>query len=379
MGMLFNNIEKLNEKEFMGFLSGQKILEQWEKNNITYIPEIQRGNKIITSTNGEKIEVPIFSQSNVNKIKKAILDGDFFVSQLTLNVTEDDAVVDYDPETRQLTIEGGTLAISDGQHRIRALQSIREEQSNYGNNFDLSSIIFPVKITNYNQEKAQQQFYQFTLGTKISSSRSEYFNHRDYANRICSDLNKDSVLSGKIETIKNIISKNDSEHIVSFATLKNSIELNFNTERYVSSDEQKETSKYLKEFFIELLNVVPEFNDYDARLALKQENSLLCENFTFYGYLAIAEHIQYKEDWRSSMQYIREMVLTKDQQPWIGNVIKKNIKKSTSKNGIQKDGSYNIINNSQSRKEMATLMLKYFKKIVKKHNDELEYSVPESN
>lgn len=358
--LVFKNVEKLNNKEYIMTLTGAKILEQWHKGNLKYIPEIQRGKKIIENAEGEEIEVPIYSQSNVNKIKKSILEDDFFVSQLTFNVDES-ITVKYSETKKELKIIDGILAISDGQHRIRALDMIQKEKELGENDFDLNSINFPIKISHYNQEKAQQQFHQFTLGTKISSSRSEFFNRKDFSNKICIDLYEDSVLSNKIETIKNTISKNDKNHIVSFATLKNAIELNFNTEKYLDDSEKDETTKFLKGFFKELFKVIPEFDDYDDRIELREENSLMCENFTFYGYLAIAEYLTHEKDWKDYMKYIRKINMRKDSAPWIGNIIKRSVKSKK----IGKETKYTIINNSQSRKEMATLMLKSFKKCLK--------------
>jgi hypothetical protein len=56
--------------------------------------------------------------------------------------------------------------------------------------FDLSELKFPVKITNYDVQTAQQQFHQFSQGLKISSSRAEYFNQTGLATYRCKRIDE---------------------------------------------------------------------------------------------------------------------------------------------------------------------------------------------
>lgn len=363
---IFKNTEKLGNNGYMTFIDGERLLHYWEKEQIAYIPEIQRGLKTITNEQGESVEVPVFSQANVNKIKDIMLKESYYVSQITLNLLKKDSKLKYNEETRELKITKGVLAILDGQHRLRALKQLKEENSE----FDLSTIIFPVKITNYEEEKAQEQFYQFTLGSKISSSRGEYFNNKDYSNKIVKDLFKNSILSDKIETVKNIISRQESNKIVSFATLKNSIQINFNTNKIDNDKESTEIYNFLKEFFEQLFITIPEFENYEDRLQLKEQQSLKCENFAFYGYLAIAEYLEDKENWKELLTKVNEIDFSKNSPLWASQVTKKNVIKRKSKNNKQQEVKYTIINNSQSRREMGVIMLKAFKKILRKNTNE---------
>lgn len=347
----FNNVHKLNEKEYMTFLSGEDLLKEWKDENIEYIPEIQRG--IVTSQNkeGENIEKPVFSYANVKKIKKHIEENSFYVNQITLNVLEGSEIV-YNDEEKVLKVENGTIALLDGQHRIRAIEEISKQNEKSDAYFvDLKDLVFPVKITNYNEEKAQEQFYQFTLGSKISSSRIEFFNNRDYSNKITKELYNNSILKNKIETVKNNITKKEKENIVSFATLKNSIETHFNTSSFVSEEEYNNTTEFLKEFFEELFFVIPEFENYDERIELKNNNIFKCENVAFYGYLAIAKFLETKDNWKELLPHINEIDFSKTEEPWLSSIIKPNQEKTT----------YSIINNNQSRKDIANIMLKLFK------------------
>lgn len=364
----FKNVQKLGEKEYMIFLSGSEILSHWKNQDIEYIPEIQRGFKTVKNADGNPVLIPVYSQANVKKIKKSIQSKSFYVSQLTLNILEGADLL-FDEETKTLEVENAIIAISDGQHRIRAMEEVDLENQKDGNEnvIDLSELIFPIKITNYDKEKAQEQFYQYTLGSKISSSRGEYFNNKDYSNKIVKDLYHNSVLSEKIETVKNIIGKNEMNKVVSFATLKNAIEINFNTNKMDNSSEAEEVSDYLKDFFGELFTVIPEFNDYEERMELKNEQSLKCENFAFYGYVAVAEFLQHKNNWKELLPLITEIDFSKTSPLWASQVTKKNVLKRKSKNQRQ-EVKYTIINNSQSRREMGVIMVKAFKKILRKND-----------
>lgn len=363
--LTFENAQKLNDKEYLITLTGAELVDMWRNKDITYDPEIQRGVKISRDEEGNVLEQPVYSKANVKKIKKTIEGNDFFVSQLTLNAKEGVGTLEYDEDNKILSISEGEVSISDGQHRIRAMEEVEENNENdkYEEKIDLTKLVFPIKVTNYNTEKAQEQFYQFTLGSKISSSRSEYFNHKDYSNIITKFLYDNSVLSGKIETVKNIIGKNEDK-IVSYATLKNAIEMNFETEKIVSKEEAMEVATYLSDFFKELFEVIPAFYSFEDRKAFKEDGSLICENFTFYGYLSVAAYIKDKENWKEILQLLSGVDFAKDHTPWVNRVTNKVVQKKKSKTeGENKVVKYNIINNSKSRKEMSVLLLKVVKKI----------------
>lgn len=359
MSILLNNVKQLNDKEYMIYLSGLELVEFWDEEKMIYNPNIQRGLKFEKDEDGNKIGIPIYSSSNVSKIRKCMESNSFFVSQLTLNIPIENSKIIYDEIEETLSIENASLEILDGQHRLRALKQIKDKNENLS---IIKNLIFPIKITHYSEEKAQQQFYQFTLGSKISSSRVEYFNNKDYSNTIVKNLFKESVLSGRIETIKNIISKKEENNIVSFATLKNAIDLNFSTDKFESIEEVNKVYNFLKDYFEKLFEIIPEFSSYEDRLKLKEENSLKCENFTFYGYVSLAAYLINKENWKDIIYLVNEINFCKNTNPWISHVIKKNIIKKKNKDD-NKEIKYSIINNSPSRKDMSNLLLKYFKKL----------------
>ena len=369
---VFEDAKLLEEGAVMTYLNGEQIVSMWENEDLVYIPEIQRGVVKVEVGDGEYEEQPVYSKSNVKQMKESMLRNNFFVSQLTFNVLNESAKFTYDNEKRTLTIEGDILAISDGQHRTRTMKEIKDEweylKEEYPN-FKLSSLVFPVKISHYNEEKAQEQFYQYTLGNKISTSRKEYFNNKNYANRIVKALYNDSALSGKIENISNTISKKEKIKVVTFATLKSALELTFNTNSIADKDEADEIIVFLKRYFEKLFEVISEFRDYELRVALREANSLKCENITFYGYLSVAHELFiHQKDWEQNMSLLNVLNYEKDIRVW-GNVLSEVTVQRKSKNHEQ-EKKCTITNNTQSRRAMVDKLLKQFKKAKKQVAEE---------
>lgn len=279
-----------------------------------------------------------------------MLSGQYFTDMITLNVLEDgNEKVELDDEGN-LAVDG-EINIADGQHRIRALSMILEGNEKGDTFFDLTELKFPVKVTHYNVQTAQQQFHQFSLGLKISSSRAEYFNQTGLANIIVRELMKNSDLAGRVEVVRNSIPKKDERHIVTFATLVNAIQLVYDDD--VETRVQAiELSKYLAEFFNELINLIPELHNFEKRTQSKG-TSLVGENFMFYGYVAISKVLRGKENWKEYLPLINKLDLQKSSKVWYGEVIKGG-----------KERGYAIINTSESRQKFINKIVRMFKKLL---------------
>ena len=334
---VFKNVNQIGEREYQAIIDGQELAEMWRGGVITYNPEIQRGTKVKRGKDNTETEVAVYSKANVKKIYESMLSGQYFTDMITLNVLEDgNEKIELDEEGN-LTVDG-EINISDGQHRIRALAMILEGNEKGNTAFDLTELKFPVKITNYNVQTAQQQFHQFSQGLKISRSRSEYFNQTGLANIVVRELMKNSDLAGRVEVVRNSIPKKDEKHIVTFATLVNAIDLVYkDLETRVQA---LELSKYLAEFFNELINLIPELHNYEKR-AKSKETSLLGENFMFYGYVVISKVLRDKENWKEYLPLVNELDLSKGSKQWYGDVIKRG-----------KERGYTIVNNNEAEKHL---------------------------
>jgi hypothetical protein len=346
---VFKNVNQIGEREYQAVIDGQELAEMWRDGIITYNPEIQRGTKVKRGKDNTETEVAVFSKANVKKIYESMLSGQYFTDMITLNILADsNEKIELDDEGN-LNVNG-EINISDGQHRIRALAMILESNDKENTAFDLTELKFPVKITNYDVQTAQQQFHQFSQGLKISSSRSEYFNQTGLANIIVRELMKSSDLAGRVEVVRNSIPKKDEKHIVTFATLVNAIQLVY--EDVGTRVQAMELAKYLSEFFNELINLIPELHNYEKR-AQSKETSLTGENFMFYGYVAISKVLREKENWKEYLPLINELDLSKGSKQWYGDVIKRG-----------KEKGYTIVNNNESRKTFVNKIERMFKKLL---------------
>lgn len=337
--MKFNNVFKLSDKEFLTVLPAQQLVDMYTKGQICYNPLIQRGTKFKLVKN-EVLTIPVCSTTNIKKIKDAIKNKIYFVDMITLNIPNKGIQqITYNDTTKTLEIKTDKLDIADGYHRLSAIKELIEKE-----NKNLDNVYFPVKITYLTLEEAQQQFYQFTLGLKISSSRAEFFNSNKPANIIVKKLMQSS-LKDRVEVTKNTISKKDPYCIVTFATLSNAIDMVYKPSQYQDIDIIYE---YLDKFFYKLFEIFPEITDYQKRIE-SRETSLVAENFMFYGYIAISKTIKDYPNWQDLMLLLKEFEFRKDASVWFGSIIKKG-----------NNNKLMIINSSQTRRQMIEISTRMF-------------------
>lgn len=334
------------DREFQCVMDGDQLATLWDEGIITYNPEIQRGSRKKVLKNGEEKEEAVYSKANVKKIFEAMVSRDYFTNMIALNVLRDG--------TERLTMNDGSLEvagqidIADGQHRVRALSMIRDYNNRGGMFIDLKQYVFPIKITNYDIPTAQKQFHQFSQGLKISSSRSEYFNPVNHTNRVAQALIRDSELAGRVEIIRDSIVKSEKRNILTFSTLVNGITMVY---KELSNVRAELLTQYLREFFNELFNVVPELVDYESRQQSK-ETSLEAENLMFYGYIAISKVLKDKENWQQYLPLINQLDLSKESELWFGKVTKRG------RNGLA------MVNSLDSRKYLVEKITEQFERLI---------------
>lgn len=284
----FEKVTQLKDSEWSTHIDAETLGKLWLNQKLVYYPDSQRGLKIQRNKNGELEEKAVFSAKNVKEIQESIMKGTYHPDQITLNLLSNGSdIAIYDDE--ELQVEG-LLCVLDGQHRLKAIANILQvneivgvESEKYK---DLSKLVFPVKITNYNKNEAAQQFYQYTKGMRISKSLAESFNRKDAVNRIVDDLNNSGALKGKIDKVKTSISASDSVHLTTFSTMVNAI-----TDSYGQIDDEQmkeDVLEFLLAFFEQLTMIFPELiNDKERQLSKKYQ--LTCENFMFYGWVEISQ------------------------------------------------------------------------------------------
>lgn len=318
----FEKVNQLKENEWLTSINAYELARLWESEQLVYYPETQRGVINKKGRNGKKDkDVPIRSEANIKAIQGLIMRGKYFPDTLTLNILSEDNGVLYDAATSELDIKDGLLCILDGYHRIKAIHNIYLYTQEF--NFDLTKIIFPVKITNYDREEAKRQFRQYSLGMKINSSRSESFNLDDAVSNIVRELNFHGALEGLINDKTNSITEDNKEHIVAFATLTQAIRDTF--KKIDSEKDEEEILAFLQEYFEELMLLFPQIRTYEGRRESK-DYELVCENFFFYVWISFAKKlydnvVRFQErnkiyNWKKEMSYLSKVDFGRECSTW---------------------------------------------------------------
>ena len=318
----FEKVNQLKENEWLTSINAYELARLGESEQLVYYPETQRGVINKKGRNGKKDkDVPIRSEANIKAIQGLIMRGKYFPDTLTLNILSEDNGVLYDAATSELDIKDGLLCILDGYHRIKAIHNIYLYTQEF--DFDLTKIIFPVKITNYDREEAKRQFRQYSLGMKINSSRSESFNLDDAVSNIVRELNFHGALEGLINDKTNSITEDNKEHIVAFATLTQAIRDAF--KKIDSEKDEEEILAFLQEYFEELMLLFPQMRTYEGRRESK-DYELVCENFFFYVWISFAKKlydnvVRFQErnkiyNWKKEMSYLTKVDFGRECTTW---------------------------------------------------------------
>jgi hypothetical protein len=340
----FKNITKIGDDKYLTYLSSWDIGEMFEKQQLCYYSVTQRGIRY-KKINNKVVEKTIVKQSNINEMSNLILKGELSTTQITLNIlSAGNEIINYNEEKKELFVKG-SLSILDGNHRVqscyRAYKSaqILNEDELIKN---VKQLLFPIIILHLNDEDAKNTFSQFSKGLKISKSLAESFDSTKASNRIATKLNEHSILKDRIDTRRTYLQKTDTQHVVTFLTLKTAIDSFFPSIK--DENEEKEIYIFLSAFFNELINLFPNLID-ENRLLLKEEY-INFEDIFFYCYVSLAEdlYLKRKSNWKSELKALDKIDYSKDNSIW--NCVIKPTRTS-----------YTIINNKSSR----ALMIRVFK------------------
>lgn len=170
---------------------------------INYNPKTQRVMKKYKKRN-ESTDYwkPTVSQKSVNEIVQEFKTRNFISNTITLNITEDSELeYEYDNQTNVFVIHSlDHFDITDGYHRYLAMQKMFSYDDEF--NFPME-----IRITRFDESKAQHWIYQEDQKTKMRKVDSNSLNQNSVYNQIVESLNSfGSVLQGKISRNEGIIS-----------------------------------------------------------------------------------------------------------------------------------------------------------------------------
>ena len=118
--IIFENVQKLTENQYMFPLSVGDIKEMKEANRLQIVPELQRN---YTKDKYGELKTKI-NKENAQEIANLIDNGEFFFNGIRFNLM-DDGEADppfFDEKNNTLTITSGTIIVPDGNHRSIACE-----------------------------------------------------------------------------------------------------------------------------------------------------------------------------------------------------------------------------------------------------------------
>lgn len=347
--LIFHNVQKLNDSEYSLLLSAYEIAQLWDdEKSLTYFSPIQRGVKQKRTAKGETIDIPITSEKNIKEMADLIMQDKFYTSQLTLNVLDEgDNSIEY--EDGVLKINKG-LNCLDGMHRISSVYKAYLSSKIIGEELEnkLKRLMFPVKITHYDAERAKVCFSQFSKGLKLSKSKTESFDMSKSSNRIVNELNRNSILKDLIDTTKTSITNGNQQYLYTFATLNEAIKNAFGIIQ--NEKEEEDILDFLKLFFNELFKIFPELGDEELRRDSK-EYSFICENIMSYGYMTLASELFLRRlrGWQEELSVISKIDFDKASEIW-QPIVRIN------------DDKISIVNNKNTRSILSKILKQEFYK-----------------
>jgi hypothetical protein len=106
----------------------------------------------------------------IDQWAEQLVSGEAYLGQLSWNFRKEDSVLDYDPETRMLTIGGGAATIPDSYHRHRAILKAvetaeRRGRFNQERKFSLRIYHVPMSEENRIFYAMNRQYARYGSGT----------------------------------------------------------------------------------------------------------------------------------------------------------------------------------------------------------------------
>jgi hypothetical protein len=288
-------IVMMDIKTVVGLLKSRKL--HWN-------PESQREStrKII---NGEIIEEATIYMHNVYEMVQLLKENKLERTQLIFNcslgTSDTGEEVKYDKDTNELTIFDCVTDILDGMHRIKSAEIALSQNENI-------DFMFEVKILNFTVPRAAQYLAQISKGERMSEVKRRSMSKETNADIVVGDLQTKSVLRDRISK-KEGLSANE---IVTYNTLVNSIEKNFDLSRKIDT---VEVSEYLQEFFEILFEYYED--EFVSNFKETKNKSMLVENLTFAGLIILASNMRKKDISPSKVKkYIEDIDFSKSNKLW---------------------------------------------------------------
>lgn len=276
----FDNTSIVGNGIYVTTIDIKTITELFDAQILNYNYDIQRQAKR-TMRKDQIIYSPTVYKKNVKEIKEHLLKEKLVSTSLAFNAavgsSNSGEDITFDSSTGTLTINEGTqLDILDGYHRcLASVEAYRENPE--------LEFRFILMISNYTTREAQQYQAQLAKATPIPKTRVQELEANRHADTVVRHLKSESELQDKISSQHQV--KYAHGELVSYNVLADAIDREFNMR---TGKDVREVSRYLAEFFEELIGDYPDiFLDSRSR-----EASLMNYNKMFSGYIALAARMR---------------------------------------------------------------------------------------
>lgn len=287
----FYNVDKTSDNRYVCTKATyQEMSEIFAQGLITYNIRTQRETTTIVF-NGQYIEIPTIRQNPIVKMTKLMVDGKFTPNMITLNLrkTGEEMLPEYNEKDRTLEIwvdnERSFLDIIDGMHRMSAAMRAVEMNPD----IDMYTMI---SILYYTEEEAQEYIDQEAHHTPISQVHRAAFRNSETSILVAKEINlfgnsTNNEMFNKIAL--NYEELKSQSKYVTFETFSKAFNYNY---KIANPREVSKISKYLKDFFNELIGL------------LREKGQITFTNNMFICYICISNLLRDKENWKEVLEKI---------------------------------------------------------------------------
>ncbi|PAV30249.1 hypothetical protein CIL05_07210 [Virgibacillus profundi] len=304
--MVFNDVTELRYGTYLTHISA-KLLAQMSSTLLNYNFDIQREATKITRNN-ETIKEATLVLKNVLEIKSHLkqdsLESTNIVFNAAIGTADDGDELTYNPETKQLQINKGTIIdIVDGYHRCKGSELALNENPDI--NFKFSLIIL-----NYTDDRAANYQGQLAEATPMSKPKKKQLSSKRHSDAIVRELMTQSELKDKVAVARVPSARN--KELVTYDVLSDTIDEQFKLDRMI--DVHKVTN-YLKTYFNILLGEYAE--QFIENPIEWKKKSVMVENNMFIGYIVLARRMyELGIDAVNVIDYIDSIDFDKNNELW---------------------------------------------------------------
>lgn len=247
-------------------------------------PEHQRGEDSVSKK-------PVLDMDKIERWAEQLVKGQGYLGQLSWNFRREETSLDYDEQTRTLTIGAGAASIPDSYHRHQAILKAFDSAAR-GSGFDVERK-FSVKIYHVPTTDENRIFYAMNQeGKKADPTRSKWLQRMGVVKLAGAVVERSPHLRDNVDTVRDRLSKRNPR-LCAFNTLSNAFEehwadLDVEDEAMLRSDVE-----YFVDFWDKLVSVRPELAKMEINRRKKVREELLVDSaLAIHGYVALARKMR---------------------------------------------------------------------------------------